>query len=75
MPQICFSYSPDVPPGIRDRDAAQRAARNLRRMPMPGNPSGCFSYPADVLPGIKDRDAAQRAARDLRRMPGSCFRY
>ena len=27
----CFSYSPDVPPGIRDRDAVQRAARDLRR--------------------------------------------
>lgn len=73
MPYPCFSYSPHVPPGIRDRNAAQRAARDLRNMP---ETAGCFSYAADVLPGVRDRDAVQRAARGLRRMPvGPCFRY
>ncbi len=71
----CFSYSSDVPLGITDRNAAQRAARDFRRMP---ETSGCFSYSADVPLGITNRNAAQRAARDLRRIPGEtsgCFRY
>ncbi len=71
MPEICFSYSPDVPSGIRDRTAAQRAARDLRRMP-----TICFSYSPDASLEIRDRTAVQRAACDLRRMPtGPCFRY
>lgn len=37
----CFSYPADEPLGIRDRNAAQRAASDLRKM---GEASGCFSY-------------------------------
>lgn len=71
----CFSYSLDVPPGIRDRNAAQWAARDLRRMP---TGSGFFSYPEDEPPGIRDRDAVQGSARDLSGTPGEtsgCFSY
>jgi len=70
----CFSYLADVPLGIRNRNAAQRALRDLRRMPDAGC---CFSYSADVPLGIRDRNAAQRALRDLRRMPegSGCFSY
>jgi hypothetical protein len=59
MPQTCFSYPADVPPGTSNRDAAQSAPPGLRRMP---TTSHCFRYPGDVPPG-------------LRRMPGTCFRY
>lgn len=38
----CFSYSADVPLGIRNRNAAQRAVRNLPRMEGEGNI--CFRY-------------------------------
>jgi hypothetical protein len=60
MPLMCFSYSSDVPPGIRNRVNAQQAVPGLRRMP-----SGpCFSYSAGL------------PARDLRRMPVfACFSY
>jgi|GEM_PF-2144628 len=41
MPRMCFSpYWPDVPLGIRVRDAAQRAAHELPRRPA----TECFSY-------------------------------
>jgi hypothetical protein len=41
---VCFSYSDGVPLGVRNRDAAQRALRDL-----PGMPAGaCFSYSARV---------------------------
>lgn len=79
MPNSCFSYPADVPLGTRNRNTAQRAMRDLRRMPvMP-----CFSYPADVPLGIKNRSAAQPAPRNLPSMPGGnpdfvtthCFSY
>jgi hypothetical protein len=60
MPNACFSYSADVPPGPGTRDAVQPDPPGLRRMPYG---SGCFRYEADVPPG-------------LRRMPDSaCFSY
>jgi len=49
----CFSYSPDLPPGIRSRDAAERVLRSLPRMPRP-----CFSYsdgmPPSGRPGLPE---------------------
>jgi hypothetical protein len=42
MPVPCFSYSADVPPGIRDRNAAQGTLRSLARTP--GVVGPCFSY-------------------------------
>jgi hypothetical protein len=86
----CFSYSSDLPPGIDNRNAAQRALTGLPRMPHPcfsysagvarGNPrertgGACFSYSAEVPPGARNRDAAQRVLRDLPRMPRPCFSY
>jgi hypothetical protein len=40
MPLPCFSYPSDVPPGTRDRNAAQPVLPGLRRMPG----STCFRY-------------------------------
>jgi hypothetical protein len=42
MPEggICFSYSGGMP--LTDRDAAQRALRDIRRAP--GDGGVCFSY-------------------------------
>ena len=59
MPNACFSYSADVPPGTGTRDTVQPDPPGLRRMP---ESSGCFRYEADVPPG-------------LRRMPATCFSY
>ena len=50
----CFSYPADVPPGTRNRGAAQRAVPGLRRMP-----STCFSYSVSAPVGIGNRGAAQ----------------
>jgi hypothetical protein len=75
MPQMCFSYPPDVPPS---------GPSDLRRMPYPCfsylvevprrmPATYCFGYPVDAPPGARGRDAAQPG---LRRMPISgCFRY
>lgn len=78
MPYICFSFPADVPPGTRNRNAAQAASRDLRKMPLPclSYPFLCFSYPSDVLPGTRNRDTAKLAPPGLRRMGTStCFRY
>jgi hypothetical protein len=52
MPNICFSYSADVPPGTGIRDAARPVPPGVRQMPYSScfsYPTGpCFSYPADV---------------------------
>ena len=47
MPKICFSYQPDLPPGIGTRAAAPPA---LRGMPL----TCCFSYTADMPRGIAE---------------------
>ena len=71
MPNACFSYPADVPPGTRNRNAAQAALRDLRKMPYP-----CFSYPSDVPPGGRTRSAAQPTPPGLRGMVTSCcFSY
>ena len=79
MPNPCFSYSADVPPGTGTRDAVRPDPPGLRRMP---NPSGCFRYEADVLPGLRRMPAGSGCFRyeadvlpGLRRMPAACFSY
>jgi hypothetical protein len=44
MPHMCFSYQPDLPPGIGTHAAAPPALRDPRRMPF-----SCFAYQVDVL--------------------------
>jgi hypothetical protein len=61
----CFSYSADVPLGIRNRSTAQRRLRDIRSMPV----APCFSYSADVPLGISNRDAAQRTPREMPVIP------
>jgi hypothetical protein len=54
MPNICFSYSSDVPLGIRNRGAAPLADREIQRMQML---TPCFSYqPAH---GVRNASRAQ----------------
>jgi hypothetical protein len=77
MPKMCFSYQPDLPPGIGTRAAAPPA---LRRMPS----TCCFSYMVDAPQSASagylscfsySVDAAESAPPGLRRMPYTCFRY
>ena len=90
MPAACFSYQPDVPPGIGHRNAAQPALPGLGGIGYPyvSYPSGpCFSYPADVprrmpLSGFSYSAEVPPGARNrntvpgLRRMPVfPCFSY
>ena len=77
MPQMCFSYSADLPLSPRNRHAAQAALRDVRRMPYPcfSYPIMCFSYPSDVPLGTRNGDVAPPPLPGLRRMPGSCFSY
>jgi hypothetical protein len=78
MPNSCFSYPADLPPGTRNRNAAQATLRDdVRRMPYPcfSYPSMCFSYPTDVPLSAKNRDPARAAPPGLRRMPMMCFSY
>ncbi len=69
MPNICFSYTSDVPPGIKNRGAAT----GLPQRPA-GKPYSCFSYSADVrrMPVW----ACFSYPAGLRRMPVfACFSY
>jgi hypothetical protein len=66
----CFSYSAQVPLGVRNRDAAQWVLRDLPRRPKP-----CFSYSDGGPLSSGNRGAAQRVLRDLPSMPHSCFSY
>ena len=75
MPSICFSYSDDPPPGIRNPGATQRAVLDSKL---------CFSYySGDMPPGIRNRSVTQSAPRDLPSTPGehpdytttACFSY
>ena len=76
MPKMCFSYQPDLPPGIGGR---ADATPGLRQMPA----GSCFSYTAEVprrMPAgpcfSYSADAPQSAPPGLRRMPSTtCFRY
>ena len=78
MPKMCFSYQPDLPPGIGTRAAAPPA---LRRMPL----TCCFSYTVDTPQSASagylgcfsyTADAPQPAPPGLRRMSyTTCFRY
>ena len=66
----------DVPPGVRNRNAAQRALRDGPRTP--GEVGPCFSYSADMPPGVRNRNAAQGTLRSLPSTPGvvgPCFSY
>ena len=77
MPNMCFSYPPDLPDSP-NLSAARPALAGLRRMPFScfSYPHMCFSYPSDGLLGVRNRDAAQAPLPGLRRMPsGTCFRY
>jgi len=79
MPNSCFSYSADVPPGTGTRNAVQPDPPGLRRMPT----SSCFRYEADVPPGLRRMPTSYcfRYEADvppgLRRMPTTttCFKY
>jgi hypothetical protein len=77
MPNMCFSYPPEVPPDSQNLSAARPAPAGLRRMPFPcfSYPQMCFSYPDDVPAGTRNPDAAEPSLRDPRRMPHTCFRY
>jgi hypothetical protein len=77
MPQMCFSYPSDVPPGVKSRNAARSAPPGLRRMPYScfSYPIICFSYPDDMPTGTGNRDAVEPSLRDPRRTPYTCFRY
>jgi hypothetical protein len=78
MPNSCFSYSADVPPGTGTRDAVQPDPPGLRRMP-----ESCFRYEADVPPGLRRMPETSGCFRyeadvppGVRRMTGgTCFRY
>jgi len=85
MSKLCFSYQPDLPPGIGIRAVAPPAPRRMpagpcfsypaevpRRMPV----AGCFSYSLDVPPGAGNGHAAPPGPPGLRRMTyTTCFRY
>ena len=75
MPNICFSYSADLPLGAGNRNATQQTLRDARL---------CFSYSDDMPPGIRNRSASQPAPHDLPGTPGEhpglptttiCFSY
>jgi hypothetical protein len=75
MPNICFSYQPDLPPGIETRNVAPPA---LRRMPA----GPCFSYPADVPRSMPVSCFSYSAGTPRPAPPGlhkmaytTCFRY
>jgi hypothetical protein len=75
MPKMCFSYQPDLPPGIESRAVAPPG---LRRMPV----GPCFSYTADVprrgwLSCFSySADGLQLAASEpSRKAFTTCFRY
>jgi len=78
MPKMCFSYQPDLPPGIGTRPAAPPAPH---RMPN----SCCFSYMVDVPQPASagylscfsySVDVPQPAPPGLHRMVNTaCFRY
>jgi hypothetical protein len=84
MPKMCFSYQPDLSPGIESRAVAPPG---LRRMPVgpcfsytadvPRNmPLPCFSYSPGVPPGAGSGIAAPSALPGLRTTTYSaCFRY
>jgi len=81
MPNICFSYPAEVPPGITVGGAAQPGLRDPRRMPamcfsyqadVPRSmPLSCFSYPAAAPPGIRSRSAARPGPGGFPGPPGS----
>ena len=76
MSKLCFSYQPDLPPGIESRAVAPPG---LRRMPA----GSCFSYTADVPRRMPigscfsyTADAPQPAAPGQNRKTyTTCFRY
>ena len=80
MPNICYSYPADVPPGARS--VAQPAPPGLRQVP---TGTTCFRYPAtdcfSYPPGVRWMPTSSSCFRypadvpGLRRMPASCFRY
>lgn len=74
MPNICFSYSSDVPQGTRNRGAAPSAIRDIQRMQ---HLTPCFSYSSEVPLGIRHRGAEPRDLRDIQRMQTltPCFSY
>ena len=79
MPNMCFNYQADVPPGISARGVGpvQRRmpaghcfsypAEAPRRMPA----ASCLSYPDDVRLGTGNHDTAPAG---LRSMGYPCFR-
>ena len=74
MPQMCFSYSADVPLSVTSRGAAQWAPRGPGRMP--GYP--CFAYPSDIPLGAGTRDAVQPPPESklcFSYVTSHCFRY
>jgi hypothetical protein len=79
MPNICFSYSSDLPVGSANRGSAGQVPPGPHRMP--GYP--CFSYSADgplrdlrrMPVGPCFSYSADGPLRDLRRMPVPCFSY
>lgn len=77
MPNMCFSYPPDLPDS-QNPSAVRSAPAGLRRMPLPcfSYPAICFSYPPDALLGVRNPDVPQPPAPGLRRVTGgTCFRY
>jgi hypothetical protein len=74
MPNICFSYSADLPLGAGNRNATQQTLRDTKL---------CFSYSGDMPLGVRSRGATQPTPRDLSSTPGehpdytysACFSY
>jgi hypothetical protein len=78
MPNPCFSYPADVPPGISNRGAAQPAPPGLRRMTY----TACFSYLGDMPPTPRRMTYSTcfrypgNVPQGPRRMAfGTCFKY
>jgi hypothetical protein len=63
----CFSYTADVPLGIKNRIVVQRKQRDIRSMPV----APCFSYTADLPLGIRKPRVTQRTLHDSK----LCFSY
>jgi hypothetical protein len=75
MPFPCFSYTADMPPGIRNPRTMPHACFSYLAEVPRSMPFSCFSYPAHAPLDGRNRNAAQPTLPDLRKMPAICFRY
>jgi len=65
MPNICFSYSADLPLGARNRGITQQTLRDSKICfsyysgDIPHDTRLCFSYPAGPSPDARNRNITQ----------------